>query len=153
MRVLAALLIALTPACAASGLNFREDDRVQIVSPRDREEVDLPVEVRWSATGLPGARFAVFVDAAPMGPGRDLRSIADLECQRTPGCPDANWMRLRNVFVTQDAAVRIETIPRPLGGASRDREPHELVVVLLGPDGRRLGESAFTREFFVRRGT
>jgi hypothetical protein len=159
-RLLLAALLVFIAAC--SGIAFREDKRVTISSPKDRATVTLPTRVQWTvsdfdAVGLDGSNdpkrgvFAVFVDRAPMSPGKDLRSLAegDTHC-RTPECPDDAWFRQHFVFIAKDTLLALNALPdlrdRPVGP-----DKHELTVVLVNGRGSRIGESAFAIEFYVNR--
>jgi hypothetical protein len=150
---LAVCALVTLAACGTSGLAFSTDERVKIVSPRDRGEVGLPVEIRWRAAGVKrtdeGPYFAVFVDRAPVPPGESLRAVADDSCNRTPGCPDASYLRDRYVFVTKDTAVTVDALPNKAGQRVGASDSHEATVVLVDRDGRRIGESAYSVEFTV----
>ena len=147
-------LAVLLSGCAVDGLAFREDERVEIVAPGDREDVRLPVHIRWDtdlerrAEG--GPYFAVFVDREPVHPGQSLRALADDSCNRTKGCPDLEYFRDRYVFVTDKHAVTLDAVPRP---SSSDRtgakNRHEATIVLIDGEGRRIGEAAYRVEFAV----
>jgi len=150
-----ALALALATAasgCAVNGLAFRNDDRVDIVAPKDRAEVTLPVTIRWTADDLDdaggGPFFAVFVDREPIKPGQSLRAIADDSCNRTAGCPDLAYFEDRYVFVTDENAVTLDALPRK-GSSSREsaQDRHEATVILVDAEGRRIGEAAYTVEF------
>lgn len=136
--------------CGVEGLNFVQDDRVSITAPRDRAEVELPVTIRWTARDFDGT-YAVFVDRAPVPPGRTLEWLAreDETCKETPGCPNEAWLRDRDVYETAATELTIDDLPDPTDDAGRDF--HEASVVLLDRRGRRIGEAAFTVEFEVAR--
>jgi hypothetical protein len=147
--LVAAVLLGLAnPSCGVQGLNFVQDDRVTIVAPRDRAEVRLPVTLRWSSRDFDGT-YAVFVDRAPVPPGRTLAWIArdDELCRQTPGCPDAAWLGDRDVYATSSTELTIDDLPDLTEGERRDF--HEASVILLDDEGRRVGEAAFTVEFQV----
>lgn len=153
--VLCAAGLALA-GCSADGLAFRQDHRVEIIEPRWRSTVSLPVTLRWSPKddALAGTTFGVFIDHAPMPPGEDLNFLArrDRSCQRTPGCPDRAWLEARQIYTTTATTLRVDelTDTRPRERADR-KERHEVVIVLLDRTGRRKGEAAFYVEFFLRR--
>ena len=153
-RLLAVLLVLMTAACTTNGLALRKDHRVHIVSPRSQDTVRLPLDLRWTARGLPDAtRFVVFVDRRPMKPGGTLRSLADDTCKQTPGCPNDAWLRERDVFVTDRNSLRLENVPADNEGERFGRgHGHEVTIVLLGPDGKRMGETSFASQFFVKGG-
>ena len=146
--IAAALVLALAPACGVEGLNFVQDDRVRITAPRDRAEVRLPVTLRWSAKDFDGT-YAVFVDRAPVPPGRTLAWLArdDDLCKETPGCPNTAWFNDRDVYATTSTELTIDDLPDLTDGERRDF--HEASVILLDDEGRRVGEAAFTVEFQV----
>jgi hypothetical protein len=149
-----ALLALAVPACSGQDLAFRTDERVEIVRPSDRSEVRLPVRLEWRAELGEGAYFAAFVDRAPIRPGQSLSVLADDACDRTPRCPDLQYLRDRYVFVTERTSLVLDTLPQK-GGSTRTgaRDRHEATIVLIDPDGRRIGESAYTVEFSVKDGS
>ena len=151
--VASVVLAAASSGCGVRGLDFVKDERVRIRSPRPNSEVRVPFDVRWTVEDfdVAGGHFGVFVDRAPPRPGRTLASLADGDavCKVTPGCPDATYLASHRAFTTTDTAFRIEQLPELT--RDRRREGHEVTVVLLDGEGRRIGESAFRVEFHVRR--
>jgi hypothetical protein len=146
-----AVAVALS-GCAVSGLAFREDERVDIVEPGDREATSLPVTIRWTADVDAvdgGPYFAVFVDRAPIRPGQSLRALADDTCNRTAGCPDVAYLRDRFVYVTDELEVTVDVLPQRSGQRTSADDRHEATVVLVDAEGRRVGEAAYTVEFTV----
>jgi hypothetical protein len=116
-------VLAGIAGCSTRGLAFRQDDRIDVVTPADRAAVDLPLTVRWTARDLPaGAAFGVAVDVAPPRPGR-------------PPDEDDQVVRTRATSVTLD---HLGTSSRPGGQGG-----HRITVFLLDRDGRRLGEGAW----------
>jgi hypothetical protein len=159
--VLLIALLGLT-GCGVDGLAFVEDDRVSIAEPADRATVELPMTVRWSVgdfrvTGPTGAAsdeagyFGVFLDRAPQAPGRTVNSLArgDAACKVDPACPNETYFAGRGVYTTEDTELTIDSLPDLAQGDTRDF--HELTIVLLNGEGKRVGESAFRREFEVAR--
>lgn len=167
-RFLAAVNICalLMAGCAINGLNFVEDKRVTIVSPRDRAKVKLPVTIRWKVhdfkiTGRDGSRridagyFGVYVDQNPQPPDKDQASLVrnTEACRLNPGCPGKEFLASINIHSTTETKFTIEKIPEPrTDTAQKRREFHEVTVVLLNGRGERIGESAFNLEFEVDRG-
>jgi hypothetical protein len=145
-----AVLFLATSGCGVHGLNFVKDERLHIQSPRPNAEVHVPFDVRWSVEDFDGS-YGVFVDRAPPGPGRTLASLAegDAVCKATAGCPDAAYLAGHRAYTTTDTSFRVEQLPELT--RDRAREAHEVTVVLLDDQGRRVGESAFRVEFHVRR--
>ena len=150
----AVVLLLATSSCGWSNLAFRQDDRLRFVTPEDRAEVSLPLTVRWTVedfeVGPDAGSFAVFVDRAPQPPGKPLAWLArdDDSCRAGDGCPDEEWYALRDVYPTTDEELTIDQ----LSSRSDDRrELHEITVVLLDEEGRRVGETGWTREFEVVR--
>ena len=145
----------LTSGCAVRGIAFREDDRLSFVSPGDRDEVTLPVTVTWEVEDFDvpdDGSFAVFVDRAPQPPGKAIEWLArdDDSCRAADGCPDAAWFAERDVFPTTETSMTIERLP---ARSDDRREFHEVTVVLLDAEGRRVGETGWTLEFQVERET
>ena len=146
------VLVAALPACDRfDGLAFREDNRVDIISPTDRAHVKLPMTVRWTSRAS-GRSFGVFVDRAPQPPGEPLSWVArnDDSCRATANCPDADYLAQRNVFRTSEPRFRVQQLLDTQRDTQR-REFHEVTVVLLDRRGKRVGESAWSVEFQVDR--
>ena len=164
--VVIAVCAQLMAGCAINGLNFVQDKRVTIVSPRDRAKVKLPVAIRWKVhdfriTGRDGSRridagyFGVYIDQSPQSPEKTQASIVrNTEgCRLNPECPNKEYLASLNIHSTTETQFTIESIPEPrTDTAQRRREFHEVTVVLLNGRGERIGESAFKLEFEVDRG-
>jgi hypothetical protein len=160
--VVAVLLLTATSACQLSQLQFRGDHRLAFTTPAARARISLPVQVAWSmrdfaASGLDGSStsgrgvYAVFVDAAPMPVGKDIRWVArkDVSCRRDPRCPSAQYLADNGVYLTTDPSVTIDDLPRAPDGVGD--EEHYVNVVLLDGRGRRTTESAWYRPFTMKR--
>ncbi|HEX2039832.1 MAG TPA: hypothetical protein VHF47_08900 [Acidimicrobiales bacterium] len=148
---LAAVLALAMSGCAASGLSFVQDERVQDLRPRPGDTVKLPFDLTWSVRDFDG-RFAVFFDTRAMRPGKDLLSLVpeDDPCRTEPECPTTTWLNERGIHVTDEPRLHVELLPdRRKNNRSKDR--HEAVVVLLDAENRRVGEAAFVTEFVVDR--
>lgn len=161
-RVLAALAVLACSACIPDHYAFLVDDRLTITSPKNLDEVTLPVTIRWKIEDFdvvePGSPvrdsagyFGVFVDREPMPAGEDLRWLArkDTACEASAGCPDKQYLADRDVHVTTDTELVLEDLEE---GPEGRRERHTVTIVLLDPTGKRIGESAFYVDFEVRRG-
>jgi hypothetical protein len=94
----------------------------------------------------------VFVDQAPVPPGKTLAYVArnDNRCKPAAGCPDKEYLASKGVYTTATTALVIERLPRDTAHPDR-RERHRAVVVLLNSAGERIGESAYEVAFDVRR--
>ena len=156
MRAAPAFLFAglvATSGCGGDRL-LRAAEEVKVTAPAHGATVALPLVVRLStdASTDPDTQLAAFVDRAPMPPGRDLRWLArdDDACRRVPTCPDAGWLRTRGIYVTDGRSVEIDAVPSSVsGGRNRSDDGHRVTVVMLDRDGRRKGEAAASRLFFV----
>lgn len=155
MGVAMLVAILVTSSGCRDGLAFREDGRLSITEPADRDVVPVPFELAWAARDLPAdVRFAVVIDGPPPPAGEHLQWFArhDVRCQRSPACPDDEYLRGLHVHVTAEAALTVTSVPRPrLDG---ERRLHELTVIAIDREGRRLGETsaAVTVEVSGRRG-
>ena len=154
-RLALVLVIAVIGAsCSATGIAFRQDKRLTFIAPDEREEVTLPVTIRWKvrdfAVGPDAGSFAVFVDRSPQPPRETLEWLArnDESCQVADDCPDEAWFAERNVYRTTETEFTIEQLPVLVEGR---RDIHEVTVVFLDEEGRRVAETAFTRRFEVKR--
>lgn len=146
--------LALLVSSCSSGLAFRQDKRLEITSPPSQSQVTLPVTVSWTVegfriTGPDGSSdpatgyFGVFVDRAPVPPGKTVSWIArgDGRCRRTPGCPDPTYLADHHVYTTEETSITFEQLPDQ--GAYQGHELHDVSIVLLDGSGRRIGESAW----------
>jgi hypothetical protein len=152
--LLAVALACASSGCAVHGLAFDNDHRLQFVTPASRATVDLPVTIQWRAPdvrrdGEDGRRFAVFIDREPVRPGQSLRAVGDEVCKRTPGCPDASYLRDHFVYVTSQTSLTLTALPAAGGSRTGGRHTHQATIVLVDRQGRRTGEAAFRREFVV----
>jgi hypothetical protein len=148
------LFAVLTAACGVGDYQFRNDHRLSFESPRERQNVALPLTVRWSmkdfAPGQDGT-FAVFVDRAPMPVGKDLKwLVRNLDnCADDPKCPTADQLAREDVYVTTRTVVKLQQLPRV--GGSVGKEQHYVNVVLLDATGTRQTESAWYLPFTTDR--
>ncbi len=152
--LLVALLAALASGCTFSGLALEQDKRLEIIAPPLRATIDMPYTFRWTMRDFAQGSFVLFFDGSPVRPNTHLRELAadDLPCRRIAGCPDDAWFNARYVFRTTQTSLRVDGLldTRPL---KRPQAPdrHELTIVLVDDDGVRIGESAWTVDFFVDR--
>jgi hypothetical protein len=156
LLILAVASAFLSASCGTDGLAFRDDERISFVTPLDRAQVRLPVELRWesalAAPGDGGPYFVVFVDREPMRPGNTIATVVDESCRRDPNCPDLDYLKDRGIYLVDTPDVRLETIPdRRSGNRTGAKESHEAVVVLVDGDGRRIDEAAWSLDFTVER--
>ena len=155
-------LCAALTGCVPEGLAFRTDERLTFVAPEDRSTVSLPVTIDWDIRDFmvmqPGGEpredagyFAVFLDRAPVPPGKPLRWLArkDRDCRSADGCPDAAYLAERGVYTTTETELVLQQLPRTSGDDRRER--HYATIVLLDARGERIGESAFEVAFDVER--
>lgn len=154
---------AALAGCVPQGLAFRVDERLTFRAPEDRSTVSLPVRLDWDVRDFevtaPGGEpredagyFAVFLDATPMPPDRDLRWTArnDRGCREDDGCPDAEYLAARGIYTTTETELVLDQLPR-LGNDDAPRERHRATIVLLDATGTRRGESAFELVFDLKR--
>ena len=176
-RLRRSLATALAVLCvlACSGcvdldeMQFVKDHRLEFQSPDDYELVELPLEVSWTMDDfevLPkpekGAKrskvedpaptedagyFAVFVDRSPIKPGRTLADVGDGDplCEDNPSCPDRAYLEAEGVYTTRKPSVTLELVKAL---SSKERiQLHQVTVILLDSEGRRIGEHAWFRQF------
>lgn len=146
-RAVAALALCCC-ACGYNGLDFVRDERIEIVAPKDRAVVSLPLDVAWTVRDFDGS-FAVFVDRNPQPAGETLEWFTrdDEQCRALPGCPDETYFTAKDIYTTSVPQLRIDRLSTLTSDEEYLREFHEVIVVLLDAQGRRIGESAFSTEF------
>lgn len=142
----------LLTGCRVTQYGFVQQKSVHILSPRADSVVTVPLKVTWSAPGVhlgtPGgpATYAVFVDRNPMQPGQGLKSLCtpnDTQCLNTPGEPDAAYLAQQQVYLTKSNSLVLQNLP--LNQVPSDL--HNVTIVLLNAQGRRLGEANYSVEF------
>ena len=155
------LVVALS-GCSTEGLAFKQDKRVSFVSPRYREKVTSPVVVDWELNdfelgtptdeGTP-TQFGVYVDIDPQPPDEPLAYFArdDEACLRSKSCPDEKYLQRMGVHVTDDTEMAFNNLPPAPGVDVEGGDPdvHEVTLVFLDTDGRRVGESAWAIIFEI----
>jgi hypothetical protein len=140
--VAGAVLLAET-SCSTTGLLFRHDHRLEIVSPKAGARVSVPVVVSWRATDMPrGSHFAVFLDRAPQRPGKTLAWLDRKLPVELRG-------RSAGIYETSRTSLTIREVTRRLNAPSTDRDRHEVTVVVVDDKTRRLGEVAAYADFRV----
>lgn len=168
--VAAALVVPGVLACAGcvdlDEMQFVKDDRLHFTAPEDYALVELPLDVTWtmedfevvprptrsarattSDRGSDAGYFAVFVDRAPIRPGGTLADVVegDPSCDGNPGCLDRSYLEAEGVYTTRKPSLTLDLV-KPL--TSRERiQLHQVTVVLLDSEGRRIGEHAWFRQF------
>ena len=146
--------------CRTGGLAFRADEPVAIDAPASGSTHSLPLQVSWRTTTAIAAAhrahpnaplFAVFVDQVPMPVGQTVAWVArdDSGCQ-LPSCPDAGYLSQHGVYLTSTTSVSVAAVLSTTRGRETSNGQHELTVVQLDDQGRRVGEGAVSRTFFVR---
>jgi hypothetical protein len=150
--VLGLVLCAGLSGCAFSGIDLVQDHSVTIVAPADQASVSLPLRVTWTGSLAPGQTFALFVDETTLRPGQTLRSLArhDPACLATPGCPGPSWLSGHGIYVTRSHSLTLTYLAN-LATVPGSRNAHTLTIVKLA-QGRRVGEGAWYRQFYVRPG-
>jgi hypothetical protein len=135
---LAALCSVLLCVTGCGGKLFRNDHRIAILEPRKFATVDQPLTVTWRAKNFEApsdGHFLVLVDKDPMPPGQTV----------------AYFRRNRlDVYTVDEPRFTVDTFTAHTGGTKLERNHHDVTVVLLDRQGRRIGESAGFVEFDVR---
>lgn len=140
-------LASLPAGCSFTGLAFRQDHRLEFTTLRDRDTISLPYTLDFSFDGglpAPATAFAVLVDWTPPPPGHALASLFDDDaaCSGPLGCPDGYLERNRIHVITEHSLI-ITDVPATSGSRA---DFHDVTVILVDDDGRRVGEtSAFAR--------
>lgn len=132
-------LLAAVVLSGCTGLAFRDPGVVTITFPPDRATVALPVRIAWEAADLvDGQHYGVFVDRMPPPPGATVDETYEVE-------------ERQGIHVADDTEILLDQIAIRGGVPDRERDRHEVVVVILDADGRRVGEWAGFRDLRVAR--
>lgn len=133
-RALVCALVLLTAGCNADGLAFRNDNLVTVTTPTEDASVGLPLEVTFDVAAEADATgYAVFLDRTPQRVGAEL--------------PEDRF----NIIVTDEPRVVFTEVPITGSGPAVDRDRHEVTVILVDADGRRVGETFDFVEFRIER--
>lgn len=160
---LAAMLVvgALSSGCADySEMQFFKDERLSFTEPEDYDKVETPLVVSWTMedfevlgrgeTAPPSEEagyFGVFVDRAPIKPGKTLADVGkgDKQCEIDPRCPDKTYLNAKGVYTTRQTSITLDYVA-PLSSKERI-QLHQVTVVLLDSEGKRIGEYAWYQRF------
>jgi hypothetical protein len=154
--LLAALSLTGCGLTHLQDLNFRVDNRLHFLAPKDRSTVTRPFTVSWAMSDFrtaakgsePPTRdagyFAVFVDRTPIKPEQTMRSLVsnDQACQLDPTCPNRSYLEGLGVYLTTGTSLRLTQVPNVAGDREKLQQ-HSITVVLMDTSGHRIGESAW----------
>ena len=148
--------------CATSlhGLQFHNDKRLKITSPRENQLVTPPFTLRWTMRDFtvagPGkgpvndhtGYFAIFIDHSPMKPGKSLNAINkhDAACVDAAVCTTKDYLARKQVYTTTKDEFTVQDVSDILSN-KLSTQFHTATLVLLNTAGLRIGESAWTIEF------
>lgn len=158
------LTVAVVSGCDTSNYAFKIDNSIKVVAPKARAEVSIPVRIVWTDRKRPANLrvaptdptanyYAVFLDVAPMGPGKRLASLVEHsdKCLLSKGCPTPAQLSDAGVHLTATTSVLLEFVADRRPSSHGDtKDTHEVTIVRMRGD-RRIGETAFRQTFFVRR--
>lgn len=158
------MVLALAAACDTSNFAFKVDKSIEILSPKPRTDVPLPVTIAWKDSDPPAnprvditdpkaEYYAVFVDDAPIKAGKPLSDLLDedVDCVLADGCPTPEQLADEGVYLTAETSITLEFVP-DLRTTSRGntKDVHDVTIVRMRGD-ERVGEAAFRQTFFVDR--
>jgi hypothetical protein len=166
MRRVAGLLvlIAVVSGCDTSNYAFKIDTSIKVVAPKARTDVSIPVRIAWTDSKAPvdlrldptdplASYYAVFLDAAPMAPGKRLASLVEhsSQCRLSEGCPTAQQLADAGVHLSATTSIVLDFVADRRPSSHGDtKDTHEVTIVRMRGD-KRVGETAFRRTFFVAR--
>jgi hypothetical protein len=165
-RRLAGLLLAImvVSGCDTSNYAFKIDTSIKVVAPRARSDVSIPVRIAWTDSEPPAnlrldptdpaaTYYAVFLDTAPLGPGKRLATLVEHsnQCRLSEGCPTAQQLADAGVHLSAQPSVLLDFVADRRPSSHGDtKDTHEVTIVRMRGD-KRVGETAFRRTFFVAR--
>lgn len=151
-RLLAFCASVLLAGCSISNLNLVTDHRLHFLQPANRAHLHVPVDLSWTFTGL-GDYFAIFVDRSPVHPGESLDAIAsdDPSCKHPPGCDNPRYFASHQIYTTAADSFVLQSVDN-LSATRQKEQLHQVTIILLDRGGRRIGESAWYRYFWLPEG-
>ncbi|MHB8465749.1 MAG: hypothetical protein ACYDD7_13075 [Acidimicrobiales bacterium] len=155
VRVLAVALAATSAALALSACNgvdplLKRGKAVTFRAPRNGAAVTLPVTVRWSGTLPRGGSYGVMIDAAPPPPGKSIWSLVSdkVGCFSVQLCHTEQNLQAHGADFTSASSYEFSDTTFATGSR---RGHHEVTIVILDRDLRRVDENAYTVAFNVGR--
>jgi hypothetical protein len=144
-------MASVLAGCRTTGLVFG-GYQLRVLSPGANSTATVPMTVTWTAGDLfqPGDRYAVFVDATPIGVGRSITDLVPQSCLATPGCSRATYYQQASVWLTSKPSLTMTSIPDVLGQNS-GREYHTLIIILLNKSQVRMSEEYASLDFLYMR--
>ena len=115
--------------------SFHTDGEIRFVEPVEEDFAQAPLLVRWEGKPARTAKWAVFLDRAPIRPGA---SVSDLEVQER-----------NNMWVTDVPEYTVAFVPPRQSAVVSRRDRHRLTVIPLDAKGKRVGEHAASVELTV----
>ena len=105
----------------------------------------LPFNVRWEAApgGASGnaVHYAVMADRPPPGMWEPLRkALGRSRPCLLPDIPSSQCLREEGVYLSSERSVTINVLPPRFGAPTGLEDLHEITVIPLTADGRRIGE-------------
>jgi hypothetical protein len=93
------------------------------------------------------------IDPQPPGESLDYFGRDDPTCQNSPSCPDAKYLRQRGVHVTSESGMTFSNLPiaPDVDLEAGQSDIHFATLILLDPEGIRVGESAWQITFEIDR--
>ena len=151
----AGVVAAAAAGCSAQGLVLQQPTQIKNLQPEQFSNTKIPVKVSWDQARplRAGERYMVFVDRNPMAPDESIRALTDDTCKATPGCPDKAYLNQNFIFPTKGTSIAIPILPFQGAYPVNDLyDLHRATIVIVGADGRRVGEEYWTTSFYANRG-
>lgn len=146
MMIAACVALSAT-GCGATGLDFRSDNRLSIISPADRAEVAVPFLLQWRLRdpGDQDSAFAVLVDVSPPRAGASIIELLPPSQQDVATCDrtcQSQALLARGVTVTSADSLEVTVLPRRSGLSADRARRHTITIIVLDDQDRRVGEVA-----------
>lgn len=137
-------------------LSFLPDRRLSMVAPEEEEEVRLPLVVKWDVEDFPledGNHFGVFVDTDIPSPDNVVRLRVCTDRELLPPAP-GEFRGLCSdqrdkIFFTAETSFTLECFEPRFNLGARRLNDHQVTVILLDAEKRRVGEAAASVPFRV----
>jgi hypothetical protein len=161
LRAACTIAVPCLALAACGPIDLRPDRRVTVTSPTDRATIELPFTLSWTVRDFDlgsdvdagdGGWFVVFIDGSLPRPGQSVIDLVrrDATCKADPKCPNERYLVTKGIFATTQTSLEITSLKRP-DGPKRRREFHDITIVMVDDEGRRIGENAITRRVVLER--
>ena len=136
-------------ACNGVGPAFRQGTELRFMIPRNGGTVQLPSTVRWTGHLPSGGSYGVYIDETPQPPGKTIWYLVEngVGCTSQQMCATRQNLQAHGADYT--TAPEYQLTPTDFSSKSG---LHQVTVVVLDSQLRRVNENSYTVTVRIKRG-